>query len=61
MEETSIGGTKYFLSFVDGFSRKVFIYIVQNKTDVPTFFEQFKARLENETCRRINTHTLFYF
>ncbi|KAI8116877.1 Retrovirus-related Pol polyprotein from transposon TNT 1-94 [Lucilia cuprina] len=46
MEETSIGGAKYFLSFVDDFSRK-------NKTDVPAFFEQFKARVENELGRKI--------
>ena len=46
-------GAKYFLLFIDDFSRKVFVYILQNKTEVTAFFAQFKALVENQTGRKI--------
>lgn len=53
MEESSINGAKYFLLFIDDHTRKVFVYFLQAKTEVPALFEQFKARVENETGKRI--------
>ncbi len=35
----SFGGTKYFVSFIDDFSHKSFIYILKNKKK---FFPKFK-------------------
>lgn len=53
MEETSIGGAKYFLTFIDDFSHKVFIYFLTSKTEVLSKFIEFKNWAENQVERRI--------
>ncbi|KAL0858839.1 hypothetical protein ABMA27_011295 [Loxostege sticticalis] len=44
---------KYFITFVDDFSRKVYVYFLKNKLDIKSVFERFKNEVENETDRRI--------
>lgn len=53
METASIGGSKYFISFIDDFSRKTFVYFLDTKTNIKTIFESFKAKVENQTGLKI--------
>ena len=50
---TSYGGSSYFVSFIDDFSRKVWVYMLKKKFDVFTIFKQFRALVENITGRTI--------
>lgn len=42
METKSIGGSKYFLTFIDDYSRKVFVYFLEEKILVKESFVDFK-------------------
>lgn len=53
MENASIGGAKYFVTFIDDFSRKVYVYIIKSKSDVFEKFKIFKSLVENQTGKRI--------
>lgn len=53
MYENSIGGAKYYVSFIDDFSRKVFVYIIKQKSQVFECFKKFKALVENQTDKKI--------
>lgn len=53
MEETSIGGAKYMLTFVDDHTKKVFIYFLEYKNQTTKFFKIFKAMIENQTGQKI--------
>lgn len=53
METNSIGHAKYFLTFIDDFSRKVFVYFLKQKSEVLDRFKEFKRLVENQTGRRI--------
>lgn len=53
MEEKSIGGSKYFLTFIDDYSRKVFIYFLTTKDEVEETFKAYKQLVENQTGKRI--------
>lgn len=53
MENTSIGGLKYFLTFIDDFSRKTFVYFLKEKSQVKESFIEFKNLVENQTGKRI--------
>jgi hypothetical protein len=37
----------YFVSFIDDFSRKVWVYFTRYKSEVFTIFKQWKAQVEN--------------
>lgn len=53
MSCASFSGAKYFLTFIDDYSRKTFIYFLQSKDQVFEYFKQFKALVENETGNKI--------
>lgn len=53
MENTSIGGAKYYITFIDDYSRKVYVYFMKNKSEAFEKFKQFKNLVENETEKRI--------
>lgn len=53
LETQSIGHAKYLLTFIDDFSRKVFVYFIKNKHQVFDTFIEFKALVENQTGERI--------
>lgn len=53
MHTSSLSGAKYMVSFVDDFSRKIFIYFIKKKSDVFEKFKIFKATVERETGRKI--------
>ncbi|KMQ81820.1 retrovirus-related pol polyprotein from transposon tnt 1-94 [Lasius niger] len=53
METIAFGGYRYFLTLIDDYSRKVFVYFLKNKSEVPDIFEVFKAMVEKENGQTI--------
>ena len=53
MNPTSKGGARYILTFIDDFSRKVWVYFLKQKDEVFNKFEIFKALVENESGNKI--------
>lgn len=53
MSRESIGGARYFITFVDDYSRKMFVYFLKHKSEAPEVFTKFKALVENETGCKI--------
>lgn len=49
----SIGGSKYYVTFIDDTTRKVWVYFLKNKSDVYGTFKKWKAIVENETGLRV--------
>ena len=43
----------YYVSFIDDFSRKTWIYFLRKKSEVVDKFKEFKALVENQTEKRI--------
>jgi hypothetical protein len=56
----SIGGSIYFLSFVDNFSRKVWVYMLKKKSDPFSRFENVKALVENQAAEEKTDHEIKY-
>ena len=53
MNPTSKGGGRYILTFIDDFSRKVWVYFLKQKDEVFKNFEMFKILVENESENKI--------
>nr|KYP66838.1 Retrovirus-related Pol polyprotein from transposon TNT 1-94 [Cajanus cajan] len=55
IDTPSLGGNRYFVSFVDDLSRKVWLYLIKAKSDVFSIFKEFKALVEkqSEKCIKI--------
>lgn len=53
MENESIGGKRYFLTFIDDYSRKLFVYFLKSKDETFDKFREFKAMVETQTERKI--------
>jgi hypothetical protein len=49
----SLGKSVYYVSFIDDFSRKTWIYFLRNKSKVFDKFKEFKALVENQTENKI--------
>ena len=49
----SLGGKCYVLTFVDDFSRKVWVYFLRQKNETFSMFKKLKALLENQDGRKI--------
>ena len=49
----SLGKAKYFLTFIDDHSRRIFLYFLKHKSDVFNCFKDFKNRVENKTDLKI--------
>lgn len=47
MSVKSLGGAKYFVTFIDDYSRKVFAYAMKTKGEVFSKFIEFKKLVEN--------------
>jgi hypothetical protein len=47
MATPSIGGAKYFLTFIDDFSRFLWVYTIKSKDKVFGKFREFKYYVEN--------------
>jgi transposase InsO family protein len=53
MRTTSHGGARYFLTFIDNFSRKTHVYFLKAKGEAFEKFKQYKALVENEIGHKI--------
>lgn len=51
--KNSLGGHRYFVTFIDDFSKKVFIYTLSGKDEVFDKFKEFKAEAENQVEQQI--------
>ena len=48
-----LGGKHYFVTFVDDFSRRVWVYTMKSKDEVFETFLVWKKMVENQTGRKI--------
>ena len=55
LEVPSLSHTVYFLTFIDDFSRKSWVYFLKNKSAVFSIFQIFKYLVENESGKKIKT------
>ena len=55
MSSSSLSGYVYYVSFIDDFSRKTWIYFLKSKDEVFNKFKEFKALIENHTEKKIKT------
>ncbi|KAK2382823.1 putative mitochondrial protein [Trifolium repens] len=53
MKTRTVGGSAYFLTFVDDHSRKTWVYTLKSKSGVLSVFKKFKASVENETGKKL--------
>ena len=53
MATTSLGGARYFVLFIDDFSRYTTLYTIKQKSDVIETVRKFKAEAENQQSQRI--------
>jgi hypothetical protein len=53
--QTSLGGCKYFLLFIDDFSRITWVYFLKQKSEVFEKFKIFRQLVENEVKEKIGT------
>jgi len=49
----SHGGARYFVTFMDDHSRKIWVYFMREKSEVFSKFKEWKAEVENQTGRKI--------
>ena len=55
MPSTYLSGYEYYVTFIDDYSRKTWIYFLKTKDEVFGKFKEFKALIENHLERRIKT------
>jgi hypothetical protein len=55
MSAASLSGYVYYVSFIDDYSHKTWIYLLKEKNEVFGKFKEFKALVENLTKRKIKT------
>ncbi|KAK3008579.1 hypothetical protein RJ639_014578 [Escallonia herrerae] len=53
IKHVSNGGAHYFVTFIDDFSRKVWVYSMKHKSEVFDVFKQWKARVKNHTGKKL--------
>lgn len=53
MSVSSIGGSRYFISFIDDLSRMTFVYFLKNKSEVFETFKTFQVYVERQTGKPI--------
>ncbi len=55
MKTTSRGGARYFVTFINNFSRKTHVYLLKAKGEVFDKLKAYKALVENQTGMKIKT------
>ena len=50
---SSLGGSRFYVTFIDDFSRKVWVYFLKHKSDVFATFKKWKAEVENHTGLKV--------
>jgi hypothetical protein len=53
MTQRSLSGCEYYLTFIDDYLRKTWIYFLKAKSEVFTRFQEFSALVENQSRKRI--------
>lgn len=53
MKTTTDGGNRYFLTFIDDFSRMTWVYFLRQKSEVFTVFKKFQAMVERQSDLKI--------
>lgn len=53
IEVESLGGSKYFVTFIDDATRKTWVYMLKRKSEVFEIFQKFHAMVERETERKL--------
>jgi hypothetical protein len=53
MTRRSLSGCEYYFTFIDDYSRKTWIYFLKAKSEVFTWFQVFRALVENQSGKRI--------
>lgn len=51
----SLGGSRYFMSLIDDYSRKCWLYFLTSKSETLDVFKQWKSHVENETGMKVKT------
>jgi hypothetical protein len=51
----SLGGSLYYVIFIDDYSRKTWLYLLKTKDEVFNKFQEFKVEVENLTNKKIKT------
>jgi hypothetical protein len=55
MPVKSLGGSSYYVIFIDGYSIKTWLYLLKTKDEVFNKFQEFKAEIENLMNKKIKT------
>jgi hypothetical protein len=55
MPVISLGGSLYYVTFIDDYLRKMWLYLLKSKDEVFSKFQEFKAEIENLTNKKIKT------
>ena len=55
MSPSSLSGCVYYVSFIHVFSHNTWIHFLKGKCDVFSQFKEYKALVENQKDRKINT------
>jgi transposase InsO family protein len=55
MPVRSLGGSLYYVIFIDDYSRKTWLYILKTKDKVFNKFHEFKVEMKNLTNKKIKT------
>lgn len=53
MEKKSLGLARYYLLFVDDYSRMCFVYFLKEKNEAFKYFREFKEQVENQQSQKI--------
>jgi hypothetical protein len=53
MSVASLQGSSYYVTFIDDFSRKTWIFFMKTKDEVFSWFQEFRAQVENQTGKNI--------
>ena len=49
----TLGGSRYYITFIDDLGRKVCVYFLKNKSDVFETFKKWKAMVETKTSLKV--------
>ena len=55
MPKDSLGGNKYFVIFIDNFTRCCAVYFLKSKSEVPNKFKEYEARVATDCGQGIGT------
>ena len=53
MDVETLGGNKYFITFIDDATRKLWVYLLKSNDQVFQYFLQFYAMVEREIGRKL--------